>query len=99
MDGDKARQKWESHYEAMVRLYEAFDKDTDGRYTAALKDTMARSRFLIDIKEDKDEAVLDSANAKFLSELPDTERKLLILRAKHRWLYDLLRKMYKLARR
>ena len=99
MDGDKARLKWESHYEAMVRLYNAFDKDTDGRYSAALKEAIARSRFLIDIKEDKDEAVLDSANAKYLSELPDTERKLLLLRAKHRWLYDLLRKMYKLAKR
>ncbi len=98
MDGEKARQKWESHYAAMVKLYNAFDKDTCGRYTAALKETMARSRFLIDIKEDKNEAVLNEANAGFLAELPDTERKLLILKAKHRWLYELLRKTYKLIR-
>ena len=99
MDDDKARQKWERHFEAMTRLYEDFNRDTSGRYEAAVREALARSRFLIDIKEDKNEAVLDKANARFLGELPDTERRLLVLRTKHRWMYDLLRMCYKVMAR
>ena len=95
MDDDKARLKWENHYNAMLKLYEAFDKDTGGRYANASREAMARKRFLIDIKEDKNTAVLDASNAKFLNELPETERKLLILKTKHRWLYELMRRAYK----
>ena len=80
----------------MSKLYAEFDNDTEGNYKEAVREAVARSRFLIDIKEDKKEAVLDPANSGFLRELPDTERKLLILKAKHRWIYDLIRSIYKL---
>ena len=94
MEADAAKLKWEKHFEAMSRLYAEFDKDTDGCYTEAVREALARSRFLIDIKEDKKEAVLDPANLKFLEELPDTERRLLILKAKHRRIYDIMRSIY-----
>lgn len=96
MENDAAKLKWERHFDAMSKLYAEFDKDTEGSYREAVKEAVARSRFLIDIKEDKKEAVLDPANSKFLRELPDTERKLLILKARHRRIYDLIRSIYKL---
>lgn len=96
MENDAAKLKWERHFDAMSKLYAEFDKDTEGSYKEAVREAVARSRFLIDIKEDKKEAVLDPANSKFLRELPDTERKLLILKAKHRRVYDLIRSIYKL---
>ena len=96
MENDAAKLKWERHFDAMSKLYAEFDKDTEGNYSEAVREAVARSRFLIDIKEDKKEAVLDPANSKFLRELPDTERKLLILKAKHRRIYDLIRSIYKL---
>ena len=96
MENDAAKLKWERHFDAMSKLYAEFDNDTEGNYKEAVREAVARSRFLIDIKEDKKEAVLDPANSGFLRELPDTERKLLILKAKHRWIYDLIRSIYKL---
>ncbi|MDO4962077.1 MAG: glycosyltransferase [Eubacteriales bacterium] len=98
MDAEKAKavavKKWEQHFEAMKKLYEAFDEDNGGRFRTAVNEAVARSRFLIDLKEDKTKAVLDPANEKFLKELPRTEGRLLKLKAKHRWLYELIRKTY-----
>ncbi len=94
MESDKAREKWEKHFEAMRRLYEAFDRDTEGSFKAAVSEAVSRSRFLIDIKEDKNEAVLDPANRSFLKELPKTEQRLLVLKARHRGLYELIRSIY-----
>lgn len=95
MEDSKAREKWERHFEDMRKLYMAFDADTEGRYAGAVDEAIRRSRFLIDIKEDKSGALLDPANAVFLAELPDTERRLLMLKARHRGLYELMRKTYK----
>ena len=95
MENDKAREKWEKHFKDMQKLYQAFDEDTEGRYARAVDEAVRRSRFLIDIKEERKEAVLDAANAVFLKELPDTERRLLMLKCRHRGLYELMRNAYK----
>ena len=94
MDGEEARKKWESHYREMKKLYEAFDRETDGKYAPAIAECLHRNRFLIDLKEEKLETVLDPVNADFLKELPETERKLLLLRAKHPEIYKMLRRTY-----
>ena len=98
MDGVSTREKWERHFTDMLKLYESFNRDTDGRYEGSVTEAIARSRFLIDIKEGKDEAVLDNANALFLNELPQAERRLLKLKAKHRKIYELMRSIYKSVR-
>ncbi len=98
MDSEQAKQKWEKHYNQMQTLYDRFDESTDGRYALASAEAMKRNRFLIDLKLDKMEVVLDPANEKFLNELPETERKLLVLRAKHPSVYGLMQKMYHLIR-
>ena len=95
MDDDKAREKWERHYVQMKDLFEAFDRDTMGRYSSAVNDAIRRNRFLIDIKEGSREAVLDPANAAYLGELPDTERRLLKLKAHHPFVYGALQKTYR----
>ena len=94
MDGGAAALKWEQHYRDMARLYEAFDRETDGKWQNAVTDSLARIRFLTDLKKGKDAAVLDPANRKYLDELPKTERLLLGLKARHGRLYALLRGAY-----
>ena len=101
MDGNSAekREKWEKHYTAMKSLYSAFDRDTDGKYAGFTAEALGRIRFLVDLKEDKAEAVLKPENALFASELPETERRLQELKARHRWLYDLIRSLYLVLRK
>ncbi len=98
MDSAGASDKWERHFSDMLKLYESFNHDTDGHYAEATAEAAARSRFLIDIKEGKDSAVLDSANVRFLNELPTAERRLLRLKAKHRSIYELMRSIYRSIR-
>jgi len=88
----KLKNKWEAHYEALERLFEAFDAETDGKYRDAVRDSLARSRFLIDLKEGKMESVKDPANGKYLNELGGTEKCLLKLRADAPGVYSLLQK-------
>ncbi len=94
MDSAEAREKWEKHFSDMKMLYSAFDADTEGRYREAVTESLSRSRFLIDLKEGRMEAVLEPDNAVFLNELPETERRLLKLRAKHPSIYEMLRTVY-----
>ncbi len=98
MDSEQAKEKWEKHYAAMKELYEAFDEETGGAYAPAIAECVHRNRFLIDLKEGRIESVLSPVNADFLQELPETERKLLLLRAKHPGLYDMLRRIYRIFR-
>ena len=99
MDAGKAYEKWEKHYSAMKVLYAAFDADTDGRYHEYADEAVRRIRFLVDLKEDKAEMVLLPENALFTGELPEAERRLQVLKAKHRRLYELLRSIYLLVRK
>ena len=94
MDSEQAKQKWEKHYQEMQALFGAFDASTDGKYAQAVQEALNRSRFLIDLKEEKISAVLEAKNKKFLDELPDTEKRLLLLRAKHPGIYEIIRKIY-----
>lgn len=93
------KDKWEAHYLAMDRLYAAFDQETGGIYSDAVRDALNRSRFLIDLKEERMEAVKDPANEKFLNELGNTERKLVKLRASAPGIYRLLQKTYRAVKK
>lgn len=87
--------KWESHYNAMEKLYQAFNEDTKGIYSVYTEDALRRSRFLIDLKEGKFDAVKNRGNVKYLNELPAAEGRLLKLRAKAPGIYGLLQRTYK----
>ena len=91
---EKLTARWESHYRAMETLYEAFDRDTDRRWHEAVCDALGRQRFHIDLKEGKTAAVKDPANRRYLAELPDTERKLLKLKAFMPGVYAFLQKAW-----
>ena len=90
-----AANKWEAHYEAVIRLYEAFNEESDGNYASFCEDALRRNRFHIDLKEGNFDAVKKKENRKYLDELSEKERKLLKLRASAPGVYGLLRKTYK----
>lgn len=87
--------KWESHYHAMEALFDAFNSGTGNRYAEYAADALRRSRFLIDLKEGKFEAVKDPENNAYLNELSPMERKLLKLRAAAPGIYSVLQRTYK----
>ncbi len=91
---DKVKEKWEAHFKAINVMYDAFDKDTKGRWTEAVREAVNRQRFHIDLKEENAKAVLKKENAVFLNELPKTEIRLQKLKAKAPWVYDILKHMY-----
>ena len=94
-EAGKAAGKWESHYRAMEKLFDAFNQDAGGIYERECEDALRRSRFLIDLKEGKFESVNNPANEKYLRELPGREQKLLKLRAGAPGIYAMLQKTYK----
>lgn len=87
--------KWESHFKAMEELYGAFNADTGDEYAEYTEDALKRSRFLIDLKEGRFEAVKNKENAKYLNELSPMEARLLKLRAGAPGVYGLLQRTYK----
>lgn len=88
--------KWESHYNAMAALYKAFNTDTGNEYQSFTEDALKRSRFLIDLKEGRFEAVKNKDNRKYLRELSPMEGRLLRLRAGAPGIYSILQGTYKL---
>lgn len=92
--GDEAAiaERWDRHFEAMKRLYEAFDRDSEGRYGPAVREAVARERFKADINKGRYEAALEEENRTFLQELPAAQRSLLKLRLRWPGAYDLLEK-------
>ena len=93
-DTGKLKAKWEAHYEAMRRLYKAFDSDTCGKWQEASDTALKRLRFHIDLKEGNAKAVLDKKNAEFLKELSKTEAALQRLKARAPLIYELIRNVY-----
>lgn len=93
-DAEKLKAKWEAHYEAMRRLYEAFDSDTDRKWHEAVDTALRRQRFHIDLKEGNAAVMLKKENAAFAAELPKTEAHLQRLKARAPFVYDIIRKIY-----
>lgn len=91
----RERQKWESHYRAMEKLYVSFDDETEGEYHEALEDALRRSRFLIDLKEGKTDCVKKKENRKYLEELGPSEKRLMQLKATLPGAYELLQETYR----
>jgi glycosyltransferase involved in cell wall biosynthesis len=101
MDKDESRliAKWEAHYSAMEKLYKAFDAESEGKWRESVDEALRRQRFHIDLKEGKASAVKDSSNRLFVSELPASEARLQRIKADLPWLYELMRRAYKLIKR
>lgn len=93
-DAEKLKARWEAHYEAMRRLYEAFDSDTEGKWHEAVDTALRRQRFHIDLKEGNAGVMLKKENAAFAAELPKTEAHLQRLKARAPFIYDIIRKIY-----
>lgn len=99
MDNAPGRQafikKWEDHYNAMKVMYEAFDADTDSKWHEAVMTALKRQRFHIDLKEGNASVMLDPDNRQFIAELPRTEARLELIKARAPWLYGLMRSCYR----
>ena len=91
---EKLTARWENHYQAMEALYNAFDRDSEGRWHGASEEALKRQRFHIDLKEGHTEAVKAPENRKFLAELPEAEARLLKLKASAPWLYGLMQTVW-----
>ena len=93
-DEEKEAQ-WEEYYQKMEKLYHTFDRESGGKYAAAVDEALRRIRFHTSLNEGRDEVVMDPENEMFIRELPEKEAKLLRMRARTPGLYNLLRKTYK----
>ena len=91
---ESRRQRWQEHYEAMERLYTAFDKDSGGKYSAAVSEALRRERFKTEINKGELGFALIEENKPFLKELPPLQRNLIRLQYKHPALYRVIRGLW-----
>lgn len=89
MDGD--RKHWINHRFSMKKLFEAFDKDSFGRYSEEVKDALMRNDFLIALKLDELKVLKDKKYRKYYMELGKLDRRLLLLKYYCPFLYNMLR--------
>ena len=94
IDSDMEGLKWKEHREAMWELFEAFDRETEGRYHAAVTEALERESFLIDLKLGKLSVLSEKKNRKFSSERPFADRSLLLMKLKFPGMWELLRRLY-----
>lgn len=98
-DEEARRNKNLKHLADLTRMYEAFDRDTEGRYHEAVAQALLREDFLTKLNLREFGAVLEPENRKYVRELPQPQRFLLDLEARCPALYEGLRQIYYKLRR
>ena len=91
--GDKSslERKWQEHYEAMERLYQAFDSASEHRYSSSVREAISREHFKAEVNKGDLGFALKEENRAFLKELPPLQRNLIRLQYRHPATYKLMR--------
>ena len=93
-DHSLVRQRWDRHYAAMKRLYEAFDKASEGRYSESVDEALRREHFKDELNKGELSVCQNESDQKFFRELPPLQRGLISLRLKWPGLYGLMESIW-----
>ncbi|MDO4266556.1 MAG: glycosyltransferase [Eubacteriales bacterium] len=93
-DAAAVREKHRQHLEDLRRMYTAFDTETGGKFHAAVEAALLREDFLTELNVGNFSVVTEKDNRKYINELPQPQKTLLMLQAEHPGLYGFLRSCY-----
>lgn len=93
-DAASVREKHRKHLGDLRVMYEAFDRDTSGKYHAAVEAALLRETFLTELNVGNFSVVKEKENLKYIDELPQPQKMLLKLQAEHPGLYGFIRNCY-----
>ena len=87
--------RWDRHFEAMEKLYRAFDKDSGGRYKEFVAEAVERERFKAEVNKGNLRVCREEKNLKFFKELPPLQRSLVRLRLSWPGAYELMERTWR----